>query len=1256
MRGWIFDVYPDYKNNSMIIWLKTKSGVKRIEDESFWPTFYVYHHSYEELRSLARDLMILDFVVKTRIVKKKIDIRSQTAQRVLEVFPKNYSDLKKCARIVDSRGGYYEYKLFNVDIRLSQRYLAERGLFPMAMVDFSSGFSVEDGQFRLRYSIPNLTGVNLSVHTDARIPTFHDPLKKIGLDDVVLEGKEDDILSDLVDTIKKKDPDVIYTKNGDGFVLPYLYARAKINDMEEKLILGREPGNFKPKKKGKSYFSYGSILYKPPSYTLKGRLHIDSKSSFMYGEGGLSGLIDLARLSCIPVQDLSRLSPGSAISAMQVNCAISDGYVILWKKNIPEDFKTAQELIVADRGGLIFEPVVGVHEGIVEVDFTSLYPNIMANYNLSPETMMCDCCPESKRMVPELLYHVCEKRVGLIPRVVKPLVQRRIAFKKLVKAQPERKEMYKQKADILKWLLVTCLDGKTIVPYEKEGKVKFQSVSEIVDKYLPEGEGTLEVNSEFQVFGLKEDMKPAKVPVKRVFKFRSPEKMLRLRIRQGRMLWVTKDHPCYVLEEGKLKVKRADELREGDYLPLVTEIEHEGKNNSYLDLVEALEKNLPPEELPLWRAFGKDLPKAISHSYDSIRTSALEKYTEKSIWNWREYGYLPFQFLSHLKEDERYSSVQTIGRGRRGGGEIQRIPAKINIDFDLGFFLGYFVGDGNAKNNMVRFAINSEDKDIAEMLRHIIKEKFNLASKLRKENHANMFTLQVNSIALKRVLEMALEVPSSAKNGKLEIPPIVLNGTTDIKYGFISGLIASDGSVSEKRNFVNIASHDYTFVKKIGLLLSMLGLEYRLAFGKRLHEIQFRNLHQLEKLYNNGWFKIKHRKRIEKKLNVNSSPREPQIPVVESGLLLLSKKARATREPRVTEREYVSRKTATLKLCQLYDKKVRFDQNELVSLESLTVLLQSNLTFSQVVSIEEVPPRTPYVYCFKVDEGLPGFVVEGNLFTHNCFGYTGYKNARFGRIECHESINAYGRDILVRTMEIAEHYGYEVLHGIVDCLWLKPNGYKDHESFCNHVSREIDIPLNLEGIYKWLVFLPNKTTGVGALNRYYGLFQDDTLKVRGIDLRKRDTPKLMKDAQADMLKALSKAGNSKEFIERIPECIGILKRYHDKIRDGDCALEDLVITKRISRTLDEYSVENDQVAALKQLKKRGFRVNPGEKIRFVICDSSTKDCTKRVKVAELLEGDEKYDAGKYIELLLRSGAGMLVPFGYDEEELRSLMV
>jgi len=48
-----------------------------------------------------------------------------------------------------------------------------------------------------------------------------------------------------------------------------------------------------------------------------------------------------------------------------------------------------------------------------------------------------------------------------------------------------------------------------------------------------------------------------------------------------------------------------------------------------------------------------------------------------------------------------------------------------------------------------------------------------------------------------------------------------------------------------------------------------------------------------------------------------------------------------------------------------------------------------------------------------------------------------FNKARFGRIECHESITAYGREILLRTIELADDMGFEILHGIVDSLWVK---------------------------------------------------------------------------------------------------------------------------------------------------------------------------------------------------------------------------
>ena len=42
-----------------------------------------------------------------------------------------------------------------------------------------------------------------------------------------------------------------------------------------------------------------------------------------------------------------------------------------------------------------------------------------------------------------------------------------------------------------------------------------------------------------------------------------------------------------------------------------------------------------------------------------------------------------------------------------------------------------------------------------------------------------------------------------------------------------------------------------------------------------------------------------------------------------------------------------------------------------------------------------------------------------------------------GRIEVHEGITGRSRDILLQTKDIAEGMNFQVLHGIVDCLWLQ---------------------------------------------------------------------------------------------------------------------------------------------------------------------------------------------------------------------------
>ncbi|WP_075057216.1 hypothetical protein [Thermogymnomonas acidicola] len=85
------------------------------------------------------------------------------------------------------------------------------------------------------------------------------------------------------------------------------------------------------------------------------------------------------------------------------------------------------------------------------------------------------------------------------------------------------------------------------------------------------------------------------------------------------------------------------------------------------------------------------------------------------------------------------------------------------------------------------------------------------------------------------------------------------------------------------------------------------------------------------------------------------------------------------------------------------------------------------------------------------------------------FGYTGYKNARFGKIEVHEMVTAIGRKLLARAAAIAMEEGFEVIHGIVDSLWLRGGGSIDR--VLERVREETRLDIVLDSHYRWIVFL-----------------------------------------------------------------------------------------------------------------------------------------------------------------------------------------
>ena len=201
-------------------------------------------------------------------------------------------------------------------------------------------------------------------------------------------------------------------------------------------------------------------------------------------------------------------------------------------------------------------------------------------------------------------------------------------------------------------------------------------------------------------------------------------------------------------------------------------------------------------------------------------------------------------------------------------------------------------------------------------------------------------------------------------------------------------------------------------------------------------------------------------------------------------------------------------------------------------------------------------------------------------------------------------------------------------------------------------SDDIGVPLNFEGRYKWIVFLPSKIhPNIGVLNRYFGVMENGKLKVRGIEVRKHDTPRFVYNAQMEMINVFSLANNSKEFMQKIPEALNVVKVYRQKLIDGEVPIEDLIVSKHLSKNPHSYKQHVSQVIAAEQLIKEGSEVHAGTSVKFLFTHSKHKKQERRVKAAQLIAQGVEPDVEKYLMLLYSAAANMLSFNGYTVESI-----
>lgn len=462
--SYLLYVEADPSGASLTAWVKHGSTTKRLR-RAYQPSFLVAPLQ-KPLTDVER-LFSQDKRIKAMRRTKAILWLKGHEQEVLEIQPHRFTDLQRLGTLVRKQLGCTSYELYNVDVPIPQRWTQENGLFPFAKARVE-GDRIEclDDRWAIPYDTPNLRCVRLTVVPDLQgvAPAFTDPIAEIRVEGTTIQarGREQEALHELQRLIDAEDPDVYFTIGGDRWDIPYLLHRIRHHKLRPVVQLGRLPDPEDPSQQEKSFHTYGTVKHRPTSWFLRGRLHIDLANKFLpdsEDRTNLHGIIYNARTSNCDPQRLARNSPGSCIQQTQIDRAREEGVQIPWKRNLVERLKSIKTMAAVDRGGQVHVPEPGVYGHAWSLDFSGYYPSLIVAHNLSSETINCDCCPDSDKVVPGTDWHICKRRDGHQARTLRPFVEHRRYVKAILRrtdATPDQIAWASAIKDELKAIGVVC--------------------------------------------------------------------------------------------------------------------------------------------------------------------------------------------------------------------------------------------------------------------------------------------------------------------------------------------------------------------------------------------------------------------------------------------------------------------------------------------------------------------------------------------------------------------------------------------------------------------------------------------------------------------------------------------------------------------------------------------------------------------------------------------------------------------------------
>lgn len=393
---------------------------------------------------------------------------------------------------------------FEGDQRLSARYVTDTELTPCGWQKFEVE-PVKDNLFALdrvfaaktlpskilEDTPPELRILAFSLVTAGEVGSAkpeRDPIRAIAVatgkgkvETLVNEGKDDTrLLTDLIALSRKLDPDLIVGFESNTSVWPYIIQRCKLRKI--KLALGRDGSEphtslfghvsvagranvdlFEiaggiPEIKVKTLENVATYLQIPSAGKVK-TIEESERYSLWKNESGRQRLVENAKADAKILLELAdatmnfpmQLSALTGLPLDQIMTAAVgfrvDSYLVKQAHMLGELIPPrAEQPFFTYRGAIVLEPKTGLHDNVVAMDFSSMYPKLMEKYNLSPDTLVKpgEKVPEdSVFVIPEVEHRFRKQPDGFYRTVLKKLIEQRNHIKSEIASLEEKSTRYR---------------------------------------------------------------------------------------------------------------------------------------------------------------------------------------------------------------------------------------------------------------------------------------------------------------------------------------------------------------------------------------------------------------------------------------------------------------------------------------------------------------------------------------------------------------------------------------------------------------------------------------------------------------------------------------------------------------------------------------------------------------------------------------------------------------------------------------------